>query len=395
MNSFNLNEWHNNPNSTGLSSTDPNNRGWLSGVGIQPMSTDQVTQNNPVMPMAHGGQVKVKGMHPIHASPQELDLLDWAQSKPVRRTFTNEHGEKVVRRLYPGIESVLRNKHLLARVMQALTEHNTRHESDDPEVHQNYAAGGPVDESNGRFGDLEVAYVGPHTLNYFKKATPSLTYNPDDGAPEFFSLGGGLSSLIHTIGGAASNAWNAAKPYAQQAWNTAKPYVGELGRSALPYATKELSGAVGKEFGPVAGELAGAGAGKVGNWLIDKIAPAPKKPLPGMDTVKEGAQDLYRGVTDPGVKNIADLVPGKDAINRGIGYGQKFYDQYNSGNALQPSAPSRPRPSAPPTSLRPEPSAPYLPTPRGNSPVVAGTGLRPTTGRVVRPPVARARKTYI
>ena len=140
------------------------------------------SQPNPQQPQQNfkrGGRVK-NSYVAAHFSKKELDALDHLQGGSERHNKTGI-------RSYKGLEALLKNPHLL----KLIHEHSASH----------HAEGGSIQgmAHNGRHGDTEMAFIGPHTRQLLDKLAGHKTRNPYDGHPEYFSLGKMLGGIGKTI----------------------------------------------------------------------------------------------------------------------------------------------------------------------------------------------------
>jgi len=140
------------------------------------------SQHNPQQPQQNfkrGGRVK-NSYVAAHFSKKELDALDHLQGGSERHNKTGI-------RSYKGLEALLKNPHLL----KLIHEHSASH----------HAEGGSIQgmAHNGRHGDTEMAFIGPHTRQLLDKLAGHKTRNPYDGHPEYFSLGKMLGGIGKTI----------------------------------------------------------------------------------------------------------------------------------------------------------------------------------------------------
>jgi hypothetical protein len=140
------------------------------------------SQPNPQQPQQNfkrGGRVK-NSYVAAHFSKKELDALDHLQGGSERHNKTGI-------RSYKGLEALLKNPHLL----KLIHEHSASH----------HAEGGFIQgmAHNGRHGDTEMAFIGPHTRQLLDKLAGHKTRNPYDGHPEYFSLGKMLGGIGKTI----------------------------------------------------------------------------------------------------------------------------------------------------------------------------------------------------
>ena len=140
------------------------------------------SQPNPQQPQQNfkrGGRVK-NSYVAAHFSKKELDALDHLQGGSERHNKTGI-------RSYKGLEALLKNPHLLKLIHEYSTSH--------------HAEGGSIQgmAHNGRHGDTEMAFIGPHTRQLLDKLAGHKTRNPYDGHPEYFSLGKMLGGIGKTI----------------------------------------------------------------------------------------------------------------------------------------------------------------------------------------------------
>ena len=334
----------------------------------QPGSLTPPSMNNPtpqpteggITPMARGG--RTRNMRAIHASPSELDYLDMIQGKKViSEDKESPMHMKKYRRMYPGIESLLKNPHIKAAIFEKVVEHHAR----GGEV----GALHPASAANGRFGDTEVALVGPHTLRFLNSITPHPSVNPHDGHPEFFSLQGMLGGLGDTIMGGA-----------RRAWDTASPYIGAIGRAALPIASTALQGAVGEHLSPTAGRLVGRMTEGAGNALLDRYAPEAN--LPGQEHLQKGTREALDELGNRRINNAGDFAPTRGGIDRALDIGEKMFDAYADRRRQQPASPLVP----PSGGMAPPAQSPLQPPQRPMQPPMNGGAQPPRRNPITLPP---------
>jgi len=163
--------------------------------------------NQPQVPMASAPQSFAKGGRPgrhhkgmtaAHMSPKELHILDHLQGGP-------KFGHEGIRE-YSHLEELLKNPHIVQSVHRHAHHHRQRH------AHGGLTPSMEHLRQGGRFGDSELALIGPHTHHLFNQLAGHVTRNPNTGHPEYFSLGGALSGL-----------WDVIKPIAAPIMDVIKP----------------------------------------------------------------------------------------------------------------------------------------------------------------------------
>lgn len=216
--------------------------------------------------LAKGGKASKghKGMTKVHLSRREAADLDHMQGGP-------EHGSEGVK-VYSHLEELLRNPHIVRNVHHHAQQHR-RHHADGGLEQQREA---------GRFGDNEIAMIGPNTHRLFNQLAGHPTRNPNTGLPEYWSigpalsglggaLGSGLSSMggmfgrgLSSMGGALGRGAQAAAPMLQQAATGAKNVLGSdqfknFATGALnatqPLIQQQLDKHLGNDWGGVAGAI--------------------------------------------------------------------------------------------------------------------------------------------
>lgn len=195
--------------------------------------------------LARGGRTGRSRMIKVHMNPHELQILDHLQGKA-------EYGPNGIKR-YPGLEDLLKNHHIVQNV-----HHHAR---------QHHAQGGltPAMEhlrAGGRFGDTQLAEIGPHTHGLFNELAGHPTRNPYTGHPEYFSLGGALSGLWNTIKGAGSGLLNTVKGVGSSllggltGGGGASDALKGIAQAAAPTLLPMAQQALGNRFGDM-GQMAG------------------------------------------------------------------------------------------------------------------------------------------
>lgn len=197
--------------------------------------------------MAHGGKAKNR-MVLGHFNRSELDQLDHLQGK---RSVDHTSGL----RKYNHIESLLENQHLMKKIAHHAAEHHQYAHGGQPMHHMINQM-----KQDGRFGDTEMALIGPRTEHILNHYCGGGSTNPEDGKPEYFlgSLLGGLGQAIipgltRGLGGFAKGLgnWDSSKGFGENLKNSALgglksafsstdeegnqqlPSMGQIGQSAL------------------------------------------------------------------------------------------------------------------------------------------------------------------
>lgn len=213
--------------------------------------------NNSTLPqgsyLAKGGRASKghKGMAKVHMNRNELNILDHWQGGP-------EHGPEGVK-TYSHLEEILKNPHII----RSVHHHAQRH---------HHASGGIEHlREGGRYGDNEIAMIGPNTQRLFNHLAGGSTRNPNTGLPEYWSIGPALSGISGALGGAFSklpgmfsSAARAAAPALQNVASTAKNVLGSdqfknFATGALqatqPLIQQQLDKHLGQDWGGVAGAI--------------------------------------------------------------------------------------------------------------------------------------------
>jgi hypothetical protein len=209
------------------------------------------------MSYAKGGRTgKHKGMIKVHINPHEVRVLDHIQG------FA-EHAPDGAK-MFPGLEDILKNRHLVESVHKHAHQHRAHHYSGG------YSPAMQHLREGGRYGDSEVAMIGPRTKHLFDSFAGQSTRNPYTGHPEYWSIGPALGGLWGAVSGAASKvpgmisgAARAAAPALQSAasgvGNALKSDQFKNFASGALNATQPLiQNALNKQFGDDWGGVAGA-----------------------------------------------------------------------------------------------------------------------------------------
>jgi hypothetical protein len=212
--------------------------------------------------LSHGGMAQEhhgSGSHPqtdgliaAHFNPRELDYLDHVQGHTLKIGPDQ-------RRSYKPLEGPLANPHIMSNLHVHTREHLANGGAALP-MHKAEAA-------DGRNGDSELAYIGPHLRGILDVYAGHKTRNPYDGHPEYFSLSGLLGGLGSAIGGI--------------------PLIGgalsSVAKNVLPMAGTALGTMFG---GPMGGMIGGQGANMLSGAMFgnkEPAAPAPSyNPSQGM-----------------------------------------------------------------------------------------------------------------
>lgn len=242
---------------------------------------------------SHGGQVHPmqrgqrgpRGMIAAHFNPQELGVLQHAQG------FNERYAPDGIASL-KGLEGLVGNPHIKNH------------------IHRHLAQGGmgamsPANSQDGRHGDTELAYIGPHLRELLDKAAHHRTHNPTDGHPEYFSLGGlfsGLGNAITSIPGIGG-------------------MLGSVGKTLLPMA----GGALGTMFGgPMGGMMGSQLAGSLGNSMFGNSAGGQAQYNPNASA---GSNLMQGGLSSLGSyfgQNGSQLGNGFNAAAQAMGNGQNL-----------------------------------------------------------------------
>ncbi len=172
--------------------------------------------------MKRGGRAKSRGMTTVHMSPHEISIMEHIQGGNSRY---NKHGVKE----FHHLEELLKNPHIL----QSAHHHARAH----------HAEGGAANEETdhlrqqGRFGDTDVAAIGPHTQNFFNHLSGHPSVNPYTGHPEYFSIGNALGGVWNAVKGGAGMLKGGAYGGPSYISNKILPQITGLAKQALPHIT--------------------------------------------------------------------------------------------------------------------------------------------------------------
>lgn len=172
--------------------------------------------------LAKGGKASKghKGMEKVHMNRHELRILDHMQGGP-------EHGPEGMK-VYSHLEELLKNPHIVRNV-----HHHARH---------HHAEGGIEQlKREGRFGDNEIAMIGPNTHRIFNELAGHPTKNPNSGLPEYWSIGPALSGLSGALGG-MGNIANKGMGMLGNFGRTAASGIGNAARAAAPVLQNAATG---------------------------------------------------------------------------------------------------------------------------------------------------------
>src|SRR5574338_407610 len=245
--------------------------------------------------LAKGGRTSKghKGMEKVHMNSHELEILDHLQGGA-------EHGPGGIK-VYSHLEELLKNPHIIRQV-----HHHARH---------HHAAGGIENlKRMGRFGDNQIAMIGPNTQHLFNYLAGGPTKNPETGHTEYWTIGNALSGLWNTVKGIASPVWDTVKGVAQ---------------AAAPALLPMAQGALTTAFGPLGG-LAG---GMLGQGIQSALGSPSQSSNPYHQALGQSigqAAQAYGGGASPsqafgqGLNNFGSQVGG--------GFGNALA---SSGQALQ------------------------------------------------------------
>ena len=210
---------------------------------------------------ARGGSARRhKRMIAAHFNPQELHELDHWQGSIQRSS-------KDGRRSYGHLEDILKNPHLLG----AIHHHASQHRAMGGHMHE-------AEAQDGRHGDTEIAYIGPHMRHLLDAYAGHATRNPHDGHPEYFSLSGMMGGLRNTLGTVGRGIGNAASATGSAIYNGAKGVFGAAApyiRDALPALGSMAGGALDKSglVPPGVGSALGGMAGNLGSSVMNHFVP--------------------------------------------------------------------------------------------------------------------------
>lgn len=193
-----------------------------------------------------------------HFNPRELEVMDREQGGRTHIPGTDTPH-------YKGLEKLMSNSNVEHLVRRAFEKH---------------AEGGRIGESardiedmkrKGRFGDSEMAYIGPNTRRIFDRITADLTGNskknahPSTGKPEYFGLGSFLGGIGKTVSKGVSSLGNMAGQAANGVMHAAAPVAQGLGNFAMNAAPGAIMGGLmGGPAGALEGGMMGGMQGMMG-----------------------------------------------------------------------------------------------------------------------------------
>lgn len=284
---------------------------------------------------AHGGNVgratmiKVpRGMIAVHANSREADNLDDAQGE---KRIAEHHGN---RRIYDYLDASLRNPHIRTQAIKMARHFYATGGHVRAKEHIPYHLGA-VSADNGRYGDNEIIYIGPHLNSILTEAANGrVPRNPYDGHREFFGFGNVFGGLKDMFTGAA----NRVGDFAKSAWNAASPIVSPLVRSALPYAKSALTAAGTSAFGPMGGMVAGGLGDLAGDAIENNLPQGPQNRFQSAatDALRSGYNN-YQNYTQNGgqINNAKSLVNalggGTNLANTGANLAAQYATQSQQG----------------------------------------------------------------
>jgi hypothetical protein len=308
---------------------------------------------NSPQSFARGGRASKhhKGLTKVHMSPHELTILDHLQGGP-------EYGHEGIK-AYSHLEELLKNPHIVQNVHKHAHAHR-----------QHHAHGGltPAMEhlrEGGRFGDSELAMIGPHTHHLFNQLAGHATRNPHTGHPEYFSLGGALSGLWNTVKGIGAPILDVVKGVASPVLNMlgiggggggggeSAPAPTQSPPPSYSDAFRGIAQAAAPTFLPMAQEALGNRFGDMGrmagNMLSQRAQSALGEPSgqmnPYYSAIGRGlgrAAESYRGGASPsqafghGLQRAGSGIGGNfgsglEEMGNSMGSGRNFMESARSG----------------------------------------------------------------
>ena len=254
---------------------------------------------NPMMysAMKRGGRAKSRGFATVHMNPHEISIMEHLQGGNSRY---NRDGVKE----FHHLEQLLKNPHIL----QSAHHHARAHHAEGGSTHEDIEHL----REGGRFGDTELAAIGPHTQNFFNQLAGHPTQNPYTGHPEYWGIGnalkgitsavkGGLGAAGRVAGNVGRAAGRAASTVGRAAVSGARaaaPHLATVAREALPAVLPMAQEALGNRFGGL-GQLAGEA---IGNAATNALGPQEGPVSPYHEAlgraIGQGAES-YRGGASP------------------------------------------------------------------------------------------------
>jgi hypothetical protein len=339
---------NNNMNNVSPMMTAPS---WMNQGSPSVNSNMQMQQQpQPQQGFSHGGRARRTKMIEAHFNPRELDVLDHWQGSCDR----HKHSQK---RSYSKLEKILENPHVMASIHHHAKEHHAAHGGymiDDgmgyhggmgnPMTHsQRHYGGEPVGRGpmggvhygephyahggmahggmehhaqsrDGRYGDTEIALIGPRLRHTLDVLAGHRSHNPMDGHPEYFSLSGLFSGLGNTLSGLYHN-----------------PEFRKVARTGLELGGGALGGALGALTSPWTGPMGAIGGGAagtgLGSYLGNKFFNEEQPAKPGIgDAVSQG----LHGYANARNANLGH----QEAAQRGLGTALQSHAQMMPNNLL-------------------------------------------------------------
>lgn len=309
------------------------------------------------MSFAKGGRTgKHKGMIKVHINPQEIRALDHIQG-------FSEHAPDGVK-MYPGLEDILKNRHLVENVHKHSHKHRMHH----------YAGGYSPSvqhlREGGRYGDTEIAMIGPRTKHLFDNFSVYPTKNPYTGHPEYWSIGSALNGLWDTVSGAASKipsmfsgAADAAAPALQNAVSGIgnaiksdqfKNFATGALNATQPLIQETLNKNLGENWGNIAGQIGkqaqntylGEGdpnsmwnqAGRAAGTSINKYNQGYTPQQASGYGINQFGQNIGGGVGQGLAGFGGSLAQGGNFRNAGMQGGRDFYNALGGNQGLRNAA---------------------------------------------------------
>jgi len=235
----------------------------------------------PSLNFNHGGMAHLSKPHRLgsmidaHFNKKELDVLDYLQGK---KMVDRRSGH----RIYPDLEHIVKNPHFRETMHGHFKDHlatggHVAHQEAGQHMH--------ALARNGRFGDTEIAKIGPHLHVLLNHMAGHATHNPHDGHPEYWSLGGALGSMWNSLKGVGTSIGNKARAVGRSIAGAAPGAARSVASNLAPMAAEKLGQRFGGNTGAQIGNQLGSMAGK---------ALAPTGPMTPME------EALSKGFTRAG-----------------------------------------------------------------------------------------------
>lgn len=291
--------------------------------------------------MKRGGRAKSRGFTTVHMNPHEIAIMEHLQGGNSRY---NKNGVKE----FHHLEQLLKNPHILQNAHHHARAHHAEGGSTTEDI-QHLREGG-------RFGDSELAAIGPHTQNFFNQLAGHPTENPYTGHPEYWGIGDALKGILGAVKGGAKLVGGLGRSAIQTAGNIGRTVAGTaatVGRAAAPHLTgiaKEALPAVlpmaqealGNRFGGL-GQVAGQALGGAATHALGPQE-GPVNPYHeafgrafghGVESYRGGAsprQAFGQGVQTAGSHLGGGIGGAMEGMGRSVGAGN------NAGNVLRSGA---------------------------------------------------------